>query len=258
MSTFNWKGLIIPNQLRCRVLMNRLLGQCEYVPVPIVPEFLKVPSKTLLTESTTIKSNLSNQTNETNQTNEINQTKTNEKENMCVLVQDFKYNKFRLLIILPSNLKHCSECFTLDLKTGIFYACKPIQLQSNTKIYYGYVFSVILNENSYKVFPNYEDIKIIDVFAAEGSIYNTKSISERLYFLKKLCLQSRTLKLNEIQPQIPLSLLNLHLQSKRLPFDVLYPDVCPQESTKNLRRYELVTPLPLLKNLKGQQIKTYG
>jgi hypothetical protein len=239
MSNFNWKGFIIPNQLRCRLLMNRILGQCEYVPIPILPEFLKVPSKTILKD-------LIN-TNTILETSIKTEIQTNERENMCVLVEDFKYNKFRLLIILPSNYKYCSECFTLDLKTGIFYACKPIQLQPNTKIYYGYVFSVILNENTFTVFPKNEDIKIIDVFAAEGSIYNKESISERLYFLKKLGLQ------NEIDQKKTYQTV----QTKRLPFDVLYPNLCPETSIKNLRRYELLTPLPTFKDLKGQQIKTY-
>ena len=97
------------------------------------------------------------------------------------------------------------------------------------------------------MFPKNEDIKIIDVFAAEGSIYNKESISERLYFLKKLGLQ------NEIDQKKTYQTV----QTKRLPFDVLYPNLCPETSIKNLRRYELLTPLPTFKDLKGQQIKTY-
>lgn len=201
MKGFDWKGLLTLNQLRCRVLTNRLLGQCEFVPVPLLPFYKQVKEDAIC-------SHLENDTN---------------RENLCVSVKDFKYNKFRLLIVLPSNYIFSSECFTLDLQTGVYYACHRMQFLPKNRVLYGFVFSVLLNESLLRAFPQFDQMKVCDVFAGEGSVYDTESISTRSFFLKRI-------------------------KQDRFSFQIMYPEICPYKSEPGFVRYELVNYLINNKN----------
>ena len=190
----DWKGLLTIDQLRCRVLTNRLLGQCDYVPVPLLPKYREVEKQVICTDDDC------------------------SRENLCISLKYLKNNTFRLLIILPSNNNFVSECFTLDLESGLFYACNPIQMTKVHKILFGFVFSGFLNQSSIRAFPQLHELKACDIFAGEGCVYDVKSISHRIFYLKQI---------------------------DYFPFQIVIPKVCPPSSQKDFTRYEVVNPIEI-------------
>ena len=190
----DWKGLLTINQLRCRVLTNRILGQCEYVPVPLLPTYKEVEKQAICSDDDL------------------------KRENLCISLKYLKNNKFRLLIILPSDNTCSSQCFTLDLDSGVFYACNPLQMTQATKIICGFVFSIFLNQTSIRAFPQFDEIKACDIFAGEGRVYDVKSISHRIFYLKQI---------------------------EQFPFQILIPKVCPSLSQNDFTRYEVLNPVEI-------------
>jgi hypothetical protein len=172
--------------------MNRILKQCEFIPKPWLPIYREVAAQTICEDDLT-------------------------RENICVSFKKFKFNYFRLLIILPSNEKNSSECFTLDIETGVFYACRPIQFDECKKVLYGFVLGVFINDKFALAYPN--EITICDLFAADGSVFDSTSVSERIFFLKKIRDQDR----------LPL-------------FRFVIPEQCSQTSVEELVRFEVVNP----------------
>ena len=188
----HWNGLMPLNQLRCRILMNRLLRtsrtydeewipkinklkhtENDLIPMPNLPHFQLIEEDVY---------------NEKKEKKENNDKKDKKEENLCVRVLQKKYFKkeSRLFIILPSNpvtLK--TECFTMNIETGTFYCCKSLLLTPKSQVFYGYVLSVIITEDVLKVTPDFKDMIVCDVFCAEGSLYNKESISERIFFFTK-------------------------------------------------------------------------
>jgi len=189
---WKWKGLLSSNQLRCRVLMNRILKQCEFIPKPWLPIYREVGPETICEDDLS-------------------------RENICVSFKKCKYNFFRLLIILPSNEKNSSECFTLDVETGLFYACRPIQFDENKKVFCGFVFGVFVNDTFALAYPN--DITICDFFAGDGSVFDSTCVSDRIHFLKKIKATNR----------LPL-------------FRFAIPELCSERSIDELVRFEILNP----------------
>lgn len=191
------------NQLRCRVLMNRLLRTSrtydeewipkinklkhtendDLIPMPNLPHFQ------LIEEDVYNEKKEKKENNDKKENKKEKDKKDKKEENLCVRVLQKKYlkKKSRLFIILPSNpvtLK--TECFTMNIETGTFYCCKSLLLTPKSQVFYGYVLSVIITEDVLQVTPDFKDMIVCDVFCAEGSLYNKESISERMFFLRKL------------------------------------------------------------------------
>ena len=207
----HWNGLMLLNQLRCRVLMNRLLRisrtydeenriqeinrlkhtETDLLPMPNLPHF-QLSDKDIYNEKENNENKDKKEKDKKEKDRKEKDRKDKKEENLCVRVLQKKYfkKKSRLFIILPSNpdtLK--TECFTMNIETGTFYCCKSLFLTPKSQVFYGYVLSVIITEDVLQVTPDFKDMIVCDVFCAEGSIYNKESISERIFFLRKLLLK---------------------------------------------------------------------
>ena len=259
MKKISWKGIACSNQFRCRVLTNRLLHVNEFVPVPILPTFSELdksaicsdpsnkgdgrenlcvelpdckhkryrllvilPSVSLASKSNSgLGQELGQELFCTTTTNTTTQSKI-----QSIIQSTIQSVKNSILLQNQQNQQqktttYESECFTLDVTTGVFYASAPISFTEETKLTEGFVFGALLSENEFRAFPLYDNVKACDMFAGDGSVYNPESISERVFFLRKM-------------------------KPKRFPFGISCPDVCSIKSIKDWVRYELLNPIPRL------------